>query len=1085
MSATMPPDLKRKSPPLDRVGDRSSEDRTESPTPSARSSGKQQVRHRASIACASCRERRIRCVVREGETECAQCRRTGNTCIIKNDDERRRPISKAYMSSLSNRIAILEEMLKEQGVTPPPAVHPPKTRQDARQQQELGETEVCERSKSSEPRHESSGENQVPTPPGSGEEDVTMSEPEHSMSAVPMEQTPSPGLIDPMLFQDTDSQKEPDVRHLLSARGTQTFDQAAGRVRFFGPTANSHVHGRSACLLDSQSRSGSANRASRTIDSLTPFTHDYLFRCFWDHYDPGSPVVDQSSFEAGRASKDARLYSPFLHLTMLAIGYRFADHAREDIKRLSAGSREGTLHREAKCLLDAELELPAGLPSVQGLLLLADLEFGIGRDSTGWLHLGIANRLAFDIGLHVNQNVAEISDTERRLRRQVMAACVFFDRQWALVLGRPTSIKIQDIGVNLLQKLPSPISMQLMPSPDAKTVAAGLAAIRRHSFELMELAGKVADLQNTSLGISDSTPKDTEDRAYLYFLALERQFQSWYRRLPECLAWKPANIKSAPLGFFMLHQQFHTCMILLHRPWAKYGPLMPGAVSTAQYLVQESSAHLHASLGTFPQQNNRASLSRSMCTQHAVRVARIFWQHRQRFDGTKISPIAIQHAGTTALALMAALAHKSAELDHHSNLKYLQVVSSAIYDMSHAYQPAARMYNLLKTMLADIRTELVNSGSFNPAAMLNQFQPGGSTNSSTIFGSNAWGNGSDGVVSASSLRRHSTSFVIEGRPDVKRRRLSTQVNLPRPDFACSTPLPFNSHQHSYQTPPKSSQSQQGFFGSLDQPLKEIPEMPAEPEKFDLDFYHASFVDFINTSGQGWTTEPADATAPQTPSSLINPGVEDKPASGDAEGAATKGDDVQPTDDVAAELTIEEWLAEPKQGIVLSPSPSAHHSQARFSPVPEVAPVSEAAVTDAPTADAATFDNQSAYGSPQENEFLQKLGLSLGLDLGLSSPHPQDQRDDLISMGWLVGASSTAEASPSVATMAKPATTPVTLDELAQSVDEAVDCARARAREKEKEKEKQAVNGDAAKAVEIVVVSPEMQRRNVALDYLKL
>jgi hypothetical protein len=71
----------------DRAG---SEEHASSPAPSARSASKQQVRHRASIACASCRERRIRCVVNEGESECAQCRRTGAACIIKDDDERRR-----------------------------------------------------------------------------------------------------------------------------------------------------------------------------------------------------------------------------------------------------------------------------------------------------------------------------------------------------------------------------------------------------------------------------------------------------------------------------------------------------------------------------------------------------------------------------------------------------------------------------------------------------------------------------------------------------------------------------------------------------------------------------------------------------------------------------------------------------------------------------------------------------------------------------------------------------------------------------------------------------------------------------------
>lgn len=55
-----------------------------------RQSTKQQVRHRASVACASCRDRRIRCVVPQGQSECNQCRRTGTECVIKNDDERRR-----------------------------------------------------------------------------------------------------------------------------------------------------------------------------------------------------------------------------------------------------------------------------------------------------------------------------------------------------------------------------------------------------------------------------------------------------------------------------------------------------------------------------------------------------------------------------------------------------------------------------------------------------------------------------------------------------------------------------------------------------------------------------------------------------------------------------------------------------------------------------------------------------------------------------------------------------------------------------------------------------------------------------------
>ena len=59
-------------------------------TDALRRNSKQQIRHRASVACYSCRDRRIRCVVPKGALECMQCKRSGTECVIKMDDERRR-----------------------------------------------------------------------------------------------------------------------------------------------------------------------------------------------------------------------------------------------------------------------------------------------------------------------------------------------------------------------------------------------------------------------------------------------------------------------------------------------------------------------------------------------------------------------------------------------------------------------------------------------------------------------------------------------------------------------------------------------------------------------------------------------------------------------------------------------------------------------------------------------------------------------------------------------------------------------------------------------------------------------------------
>lgn len=77
-------------------------------------------RYRASIACTSCRDRRIRvcplhctqvrlltdvqCVVPAGRRVCTQCERSSTSCIIKDDDERRRSICQSLTSTMTHRI---------------------------------------------------------------------------------------------------------------------------------------------------------------------------------------------------------------------------------------------------------------------------------------------------------------------------------------------------------------------------------------------------------------------------------------------------------------------------------------------------------------------------------------------------------------------------------------------------------------------------------------------------------------------------------------------------------------------------------------------------------------------------------------------------------------------------------------------------------------------------------------------------------------------------------------------------------------------------------------------------------------------
>ncbi|KAL2268432.1 hypothetical protein VTJ83DRAFT_3278 [Remersonia thermophila] len=1088
---------KRKNRPEGESGsDRAGSERASSPAlSSSRSSSKPQIRHRASIACSSCRERRIRCVVPEGETECSQCRKTGSTCIIKDDDERRRPISKAYMSSLSHRIALLEDMLRERGVVPPPAVHPPKTRHEAqlaRQREEqlrasqaasspstgmpTGATITVaagESHSSTEPKLPPSHQPaQPPTPPGSGDEDIAMTEPEpllsSSSSSSSSSTTNNPAfnrLIDPLLLQDSEQLKQPPppttTRHLLSTRGTFIPSPTTpSRIRYFGPTANSHVHARPPAALPSSAlaeppEQRAQHRAALVIATLPTATHDHLLRSFWERYNAWQPVVDEAGFAAGRGAREARLYSPFLHLAMLAVGYRFADWERDDVQKLVLGAeqrRESTLHREARALVQAEVERPGGVASVQGLLLMAELEFGVGRDGAGWMFSGMASRLAFDIGLHV-QPGADVSELEAQTRRQAMSACVMFDRRWALFLGRPTSVKMQDVRVDIVPR----------PSAAASSADAAHRAIHRQMFELLELAGRVADFQNAIAGGAHAFPsKAAEDRAYLHFVGLERLFHNWYRRLNETeLAWRPVNIKTARAGFFLLHLQFHACMILLHRPWAKYGPLLSlDGAPRSRYPSPESPAAEDGSGGVGlppwmtspPHQDNRASMSRSMCTQHAIRIARIFWHHRQRFDARRVPLAATQHAGTAALALMAALAHKSAELDHQSNLRYLQVLSAAIYDMSHLYQPAASMYQLLKAMLVEIRSDMVKSSGLDVSSLLGRYP-----STTTMM----FGGGTGAAAAAVGGGLWTSAIAAEDDRAAKRRRLSSVASL---DYSTAyAPSPSLLGAASAQAPAKGLDGHPFALNpAAAQPLapEPAPTTAAMSARFDMDFLPTSFMDFLGSSEGAVSSAPAAAPVPTT-STLPLPGAHDWAAGQDASpamliptvsgdlsclssggfglGSAT-GSAAQPTpaaarpsapapeptgavgdnnnhnnhnnnnnknhnandannkdedDDVSADKTIEDWLAEPSMEAAPAPAhPSAGPAAAATSasvapatanPAPAGADAPSQPPNDKPTDQqrAASLSHATADGTPIcRDPYVLSLQTELGIGFGL-------------------------------------------------------------------------------------------------------
>jgi hypothetical protein len=362
------------------------------------------------------------------------------------------------------------------------------------------------------------------------------------------------------------------------------------------------------------------------------------------------------------------------------------------MQRIALPDRESTLHREAKYMLDLELERPGGMPSVAALLILGDSEVGVGRDNVGWMYAGMAMRLCYDIGLHLDSRQSGMSQREIDIRRMTMWACVIYDRYWSLFLGRPTTMKSADLEIYSLSEQFERLGT-CMPAGPEKSLN---TRIYEALLDLMEIAGKI--VENTEHRKQD-TEQTPDQSAYFRMAALDREIHNWAARLPADLRYTEENRASAPFSFYLLHQQYHAVLILLHRPFARYDD--PNSQETEE--VSALDSHF-----------SRAS--RGICTKSAVAMARIFWHHRQRFDGKQIFCIGMQHAGAAATALIAALAYIPDTTDRTNNMQYLEVLHAALQDMAQEYSPAERMAHVLEAVMIELRGGPISPGKITSSS---------------------------------------------------------------------------------------------------------------------------------------------------------------------------------------------------------------------------------------------------------------------------------------------------------------------------------------------------------------------------------
>ncbi|ORX88662.1 hypothetical protein K493DRAFT_319316, partial [Basidiobolus meristosporus CBS 931.73] len=225
-------------------------------------------------------------------------------------------------------------------------------------------------------------------------------------------------------------------------------------------------------------------------------------------------------------------------------------------------SRSATVYffKEAKSALDKQYT-ESSLQTIQALLLMSFNPMG------GWLFLGIAIRMAQDLGLHRNLESENLDPIEKQNRKLAWWGCVIFDRFHSALGGKPLAINEEDFDTTLPLEL-----NQGELSPEINRSIRFLA----QSVRMTMLISKI--IQTIYVLRGDGRIKASSN---LWSLNKSLKFRVDYH---SCTI-------STPHGS-LLHTFYQYSVILLNRPFIPIHNIASTQINPAQLICQRAASRI-------------------------------------------------------------------------------------------------------------------------------------------------------------------------------------------------------------------------------------------------------------------------------------------------------------------------------------------------------------------------------------------------------------------------------------------------------------------------------------------------------------
>ncbi|KAJ5624962.1 hypothetical protein N7510_001271 [Penicillium lagena] len=389
------------------------------------------------------------------------------------------------------------------------------------------------------------------------------------------------------------------------------------------------------------------------IKGLDPGLRSYLLEQFWTRSNSCIPVVHKGAFLASLEEENGEFCSPELHLAVLAMGFRRADHRRSDVMQLSLPDWDSILHKKLRLVIDnlSTRKEPRSNTHVQAVIILAQLEWERGRDHSARLYLDTAFTIIEEIQNRQHDLDTPVSDDEIIVQRIALRAASLIDRS---LFEHNFNTTLGDRS----RDLHFATSHHLRSNPPSLTIKQDLSSqIYNAHLELMSIATNAIEQLH-------SQPIRSAENPFSRLTELHSRLQS-------C-------------------QQFHAVLILLYRPFASQETLMSIMDSFTGVNINQLSEYICNILLT-----------------NARRIADLIFESRAHFEPGAIFPLSVQQGALAAGVLLAHMSRIEGKSIGDSVFGHLKTLHQFFIDMSALQRPAERLARTLR----DITVVMSSCGS--------------------------------------------------------------------------------------------------------------------------------------------------------------------------------------------------------------------------------------------------------------------------------------------------------------------------------------------------------------------------------------